>query len=156
MTAPSSLLFDPDNGSFAYIPTGPCRRSTKADLLLSPFRSSCALALFACSDTRRRSHVLKDNDWHDVAKTSGMGELRGPGDVQLLWSTSGSWCLVWRLIEGRSSNSLAQRWQSKCMFRPLHRLLLGFENCGAKLSCTQFQRRSSSLTKKKKKSVTPA
>ena len=40
----------------------------------------------------------------------------GPGDVQLLWSTSGSWCLV-RLVEGRSSNSLAQSWQSKHMFR---------------------------------------
>ena len=57
----------------------------------------------------------------------------GPGDVQLLWSTLGLWCLVWRLVEGLSSNSLAQSWQSMQAHvsppppPPLHSLLLGFE-----------------------------
>ena len=32
---------------------------------------------FLCSDTRRRSRVLKDNDWRDVTRIFQMGELRG-------------------------------------------------------------------------------
>ena len=131
LTAPSGLLFDPDNGSFAYIPTGRCRRSTDADLLLFSiqiFMHTVHWPCLLCLDTRRRRHVLKDNDWHDVTGNFGMANSVGPGDVQLLWSTSGSWCLVWRLVEGRSSNSLAQSWHSKRMFRPpLRSLLLGFD-----------------------------
>ena len=83
-----------------------------------------------------------------------MANSVSPGDVQLLWSTSGSWCLVWRLVEGRSSNSLAQSWQIKHRFCPPSQPAAWFWNCGAKLSCTQYPRRNCSLTKKK--SVTPA
>ena len=92
-------LFDPDNDSFAYIPTSRCRRSTKADLLLSKF--SVRIRKFMrtvhwpcllCSDTRRRSYVLKDNDWHDVNRNFEMGS--GPGDVQLFGQLHWSWCLV--------------------------------------------------------------
>ena len=110
LTAPSGLLFDPDIGSFAYIPTGRCRRSTKADLLLFSVQISMRSVhwpCLLCSDTRRRSHVLKDNDWM-LPEILERANSVGSGDVQLLWSTSGLWCLVWRLVESRSSNSLAQ------------------------------------------------
>ena len=129
------------------------RRSTKADLLLSTFRSSCALC------TGLVCFVQTQDEGAMCSKiTFGMmlpeilewANSVGLGDVQLLWLTSGSWCLVWRIVEGRSSNSLAQRWQSKRMFLPPPQPAAWFWNCGAKLPCSQFQHRSSSLNKKKK------
>ena len=120
----------------------------------SPFGSSCALCTGLVSFVR-----TQDEGAMCPKTTIGMmlpeilkwANSVGPGDVQLLWSTSGSWCLVWRLVEGRSSNSLAQSWQSKHMFRPPPQPAAWFWSCGAKLSCTQFPRRSCSLTKKKKR-----
>ena len=51
LTAPSGLLFHPDNGSYAYIPTGRCGRSTKADsscfFLRSDLHVHRALSVFA-------------------------------------------------------------------------------------------------------------
>ena len=125
----------------------------------SPFGSSCAL----CTGLKFVSFVRTQDEGAMCPKITISMMLPeilkwansvSPGDVQLLWSTSGSWCLVWRLVEGRSSNSLAQSWQRKHRFRPPPQPAAWFWNCGAKRSCTQFPRRSCSLTKKK--SVTPA
>ena len=80
--APSGLLFDPNNDSFACIPTGRCRITTQANLLLFSvriFMRTVRWPCLLCSDTRQRSHVLKENDWHDVTRKFRMGVLRGSG-----------------------------------------------------------------------------
>ena len=46
-----------------------------------------------CSGTRRRSHVLKDNDWRDVTRNFGMGELRW------VWGT----CSCFGQLQGRGA-----------------------------------------------------
>ena len=64
LTALSGLLFDPDNGSFAYIPTGRCLRSTKDYLLffsVQIFMRTVHWPCLLCSDTSQRSHVLKES-----------------------------------------------------------------------------------------------
>ena len=93
--------------------------------------------------------MLKDNDWHAFTRNFGMGELRGSVDVLQLWSTSGSWCLVWRLVEGRYSYSLAQSRQSKRMFRPPPQPAAWFEIVVRRFHAHSFLRRSFSLNKKK-------
>ena len=159
LTAPSGLLFDPDNGSFAYIPTGRCRRWTKADLLLFSvqiFMHTVHWPCLLCSDTRRRSHVLKDNNWHDVTRNFGMGELRGSGGraaalVNFRVAVLGLETL-WRPILKLLGPKLAK--QAHVSSPPQY--AAWFWNCGTKLSCTQFQHRSPSLTTKKKASCTQA
>ena len=123
----------------------------------SPFGSSCAL----CTDL---VYFVRTQDEGAMCSKIAIGMMLpeilewansvGPGDVQLFWSTSGPWCWFGD-VEGRSSNSLAQSWQSKHMFHPPPQPAASFWNCGAKLSCTQFPLRISSLTppppKKEKK-----
>ena len=122
LTAPSGLLFHPDNGSFAYIPTGLCRRSTKLKGRFASFSvqiSTCTVpcAVLVC--------FVRTHDEGAMCSKITIGAMLpellkransvGPGVVALhrlgvkSWSTSGPWYLVERLVEGRSSNSLSQR-----------------------------------------------
>ena len=86
-----------------------------------------------CSDTRRRSHVLKDNDWHDVTRTFGMGELRG--SECSCFPPSQGWVVVDFNRSAWFGDSLKAYPQTPwpnagkagaCVF-PLHSLLLGCE-----------------------------
>ena len=111
-----------------------------------------------CSDTRRRSRVLKDNDWCDVTRTFKIGELRGS---ELLSTDSGlsrwvkvvvfGWETGWRPILKLLVPTLAKQahLSSPCTACCLDKK----KNCEA---FTQFLRRCRSSALTKKKSVTPA
>ena len=101
-----------------------------------------------CSDTRRKSRVLKDNDWRELLKWANSV---GPGEAafhRLRVESVGQGRVIWLRdpVENRSSNSLSQRQQSKRIFRPPAQPAAWI--CEAFI---QFLRRSrsSALTKKK-------
>ena len=145
LTAPSGSLFHPDRGSFAYIPTSRCRRSTQADSLPNfSFQVfmyvHCVLALFAFIWTHGEGAiitVLKDNHWHDVIRNFGMGELRGPGEVQLLSIDSGlsrgqlqgrgAWFGDSLKLKADPQTSWPNAGKASACFVPLHSLLLGLK-----------------------------
>ena len=80
-TAPSGSLFDPENGSFAYIPTSvpEIDEGRFASFSVRIFMRTVHWPCLLCSDTRRRIHAPKDTDWHDVTRNFEMGELCGSG-----------------------------------------------------------------------------
>ena len=99
----------------------------------SPFGSSCALctglvSFVQAGDTRRTSHVPKDNDWHDVTRNFEMGELRGNWKRAvalvnfrvLVLGLETRWRPILKLLWPKAG-------KANTCFVPLHSLLLGFE-----------------------------